>query len=1154
MKKKFKFYRCRWNNPLQRMIRIMKLTALFFLAALMHVTASVYSQNKLLTLKEKNIPMESVLKEIEKQSEFFFLYNNKQINDQQKIDIDVTDKLIGDVLKTMLEGTSIHYLIKDRQIVLYQGNDLRSIVDALGGSGDIRQQQPAVSGTVTDENGQPLPGVTVVVKGTTQGTVTNADGEYSLTDLPDDATLVFSFVGMRTQEIEVGDQTSINVTMEVDAIGIEEVVAIGYGVKKKASLTAAISSIKANEIRDIPASSFSDVLAGRLSGVSVQSGTGTPGIPSDIRIRSKSSWNGNTTPVVVIDGVVKDMYSFNALSPSEVEEITVLKDAASAAIYGSRSSNGVLLVTTRSGKIGETSVEFSSTYSMPRIAKMPERMPVADALKLQQIATPGRISDEEINHIVEINPDGLRLFNQLYSDPSGHNHSLTVNGGNDKIRYFIGGSYLREKGFLPKVSFERYNVRGKIDANITKDLNISLNISTNNRQRNKYLAVEMDGNSADMAGGWNQVIDWWPLADPGYIDGKPVGLAGYGSWAELIRNGGYWKNIHRQIDAVFEVNYKIPFIKGLTASSFFSQNSDHGLTKEFGEKSTVYLFERGGEYNQIFTDKLIGPQTNLFPSREYISNEFSRGLSYQFNTQLSYIRTFDKHHINADIIYEQYERDYNYLSGARYDFPLFPKDQFFAGSKDLSDWRNNGYQTEDGRLSGILRIGYEYDNKYLLSTSLRRDGSLKFAPKYRWGNFPSVSAGWVLSEESFFRESKMETWMKFTKLRFSYGSTGNDAIGGWQWQDQFNILSSSYFLGTNGTSVPLLGYGGIPNEKLTWEKSRTYDFGIDLVFKNNIIFSTDVWKRRTSDILGPRILELPVEFGATLPMENYGIIDSKGFELEASYQNKNGNDFSYQISANFGYSTNKVVRQDVATNTQAVDDPNGKPLSYYKGYKIEKMIRTQEELEQIPETMTHFGFKPTLGSYLFKDLSGNDGKPDGKIDGYDRVVLANHIGPNNAPISYGFSFDLSYKNFSFQTTFAGLAGFKIDYQNQWGRNFWPWNIDNVPSWYADSWTADNPDGSFPKVYLTWGGAGYSYTQPSKYSIYDGGFLRNKLMNLSYSFPDRLCRKIGVDRLSVSLLGENLFYISKFKYYDPEVTRSGSYPTMKVFSAGLKVVI
>ncbi|MBN2814387.1 MAG: TonB-dependent receptor [Bacteroidales bacterium] len=1130
-----------WNIPgMQKVLRTMKLTIFLLLISVLSVFADKsYSQTQILNLNVNNSTVKEVLKSIEAQSEFYFMYSEKLVDINREVSIVIKDKRINEVLDELFAGTNVSYKIKDRFILLttpeVTGNDL------------MAQQQSTVSGRVTDSSGDPLPGVTVIIKGTNSGTITGGDGSYSLSNVPANASLLFSFVGMKPLEVAVAGKNNIDAIMQEETIGLEEVVAVGYGVQKKASLTAAISNMKTDEIERIPTSNLSNVLAGRLSGTFVRSTTGTPGISSDIRVRGIASWNGGS-PIYVIDGVVRDKTSFDALDPNEVEEITILKDAASAAIYGSRSSNGVILVTTKRGRSGKMVVEYSSIFGTEKTGKLPEYIPMGKGLHISQSVL-GGISEEEIDWVLKNNPGGMNYYNAAYQDPTNQKHSVSISGGSDKVTYFIGGSYFDEHGFLPNVWYKKYNLRSNVSVNITKDLTAELSLSNSYGTRNRF-NFTYDYGSADLGNLWGKLL-YWDVFAPAYIDEKPVNPGWLGNPVEMMKNGGYWRNNNQQVDALLSLEYKLPFVKGLSVKAAYSRNMNNSYVKNFAKKQLLYNFERSGPNNLMFTDVVTGTSMSGDPGTEYIGNEYTKSDNYQFNTQINFDRHFGDHYINAIAVYEQYEFQGNYFSMYRYNFPLFPKDQFFAASKNNSDWSTNGNEGQDGRLSYIGRINYSYADKYFFSTSIRRDGSVKFAPNKRWGWFPSASASWLVSNENFYENSGLASALNMLKFRFSFGSTGNDGVGGWGWLEQYNIQNSSYYMGSGGgTAMPRLAYGGIPMADLTWEKSHTYNLGVDLQLYRKINFSAEFWKRHTFDILGERVLVLPSEFGGSLPRTNYGVGNTKGIEFELGYHDQVGQDFNYFVKGTFGLATSEVIEKDAAANAQPIDNPVGKTYSYGTGYQATGIIRTQADLDQLPTDYRIFGATPELGMMNFADINGADGTPDGKIDSYDRIILGKYMGANNAPISYGLQVNFEYKNFTVDMLFAGLSGFKITYNDAWSRNFG--GGGKIPKYHDDAWSTDNPDGSTPKLF-PWGDArANGYTQASTFNTYDGTFLRMKNLNIGYNIPANLYKKIGISNAQLFVSGTNLFYWSKFKFYDPEINGFMSYPIMKTYSLGLNV--
>lgn len=1141
MKKKCEMRGFPFRNRLTKLVLMMKFAAFFLLFFATQLSASVFSQQTRLKVNFNQATIREVIAEIEKQTDLTFFYSDDVLNLNEVVTLKSESMSIEDILILVSEQTGLSLTVVRDHITVKDPNLFNRTF--------LQNQQLDISGKVTDSSGAILPGVSIVIKETTTGTITDQNGNFTLPDVPGNATLVFSFVGMKDQEVVVAGQSTFNITMEEDAIGIEEVVAIGYGTMKKSASTVAVSAIDADEISRIPTAHLSNVLAGRLSGTQLTSISGVPGISTNVKVRGTASWNeGNV--VYVIDGVVRDKRSFDALDPNEVESISVLKDAAAAAIYGSRATNGVILVTTKMGKKGKLTIDFNTVHGVSRVAKFPAKMGMQEAIDFQQDLF-NSIGDDEEEWLLANNPDGRNMYNAVYEDPTTNKYSLNISGGSDDVSYLIAGSYYNEEGFVSSVGYEKYNIRGKINAQLTNNLSIGLNISTSNGIRDRYTATF--DNSSTLYLTFGSLLNADPFIRP-YIDGKPVHSGWVANLPELLTNSGYWKNTNQQIDALFNVEYKVPKVEGLVLKGAYSKNVNHSYVKAFGQKHTVYTFKKTGTNGLIYTNEVTGSLQSSDPSREYIGNEYDKTDAYQLNAQISYDRTFGDHHVSADAVYEQYDYNSPDFYGYRYNFPLFPKDQFFAASGDSKDWSTGGKEVEDARLAYIFRASYDYAGKYFITASLRRDGSIKFAPDQRWGNFPSVSAAWLLSNEGFYENTKLSETIDFLKVRFSYGSTGNDAIGGWKWIEQYNASNANYYIGTNGSLVPRISYGGIPNPNLTWEKSDSYDIGLDLrMFNSRLDFTIDAWKRHTYDILGERILAIPVGFGGSLPSENYGIVDSKGVDIELGYNGSVGKDFKYEISANFSYNTTEVVRRDVAANTQEIDDPNGKTLDRYIGYKFEKIMRTQADLDALPDGFTHFGAPPALGSAKFADISGPDGTPDGKVDSYDRVELSDHFGAGAAPYAFGITLNLNYKGFYLESLFAGLAGYEKSFSSGWvdGRNVYA-GLYRPSPYYRDYWSEDNPNGSMPALY-NWGHPQtYSYVQSTSLNVWKVGFLRLRNLNIGYNLPSSWTNKIGLKKASIFVSGTNLFTITSYEMGDPELENEDAYPLMSTYSLGLNI--
>jgi TonB-linked SusC/RagA family outer membrane protein len=1039
--------------------------------------------------------------------------------------------------------------ITEADFLAVKGPDFRSKRNiSAGNSGhsarSVRENaRYELKGTITDESETPLPGVTIRIKNTEIGVITNESGTYSIT-IPNGATEVLqvSFLGFVTQEIPVKERSIINVVLAVDLQGkaLNEVVVVGYQQVKAKYITGSVSSVSVEELSAVPTTRLSNAIAGRFPGVYISQATGAPGVGSSIRIGAANSWNASP-PIYVIDGVVMNKQAFDQLSMNEVADISVLKDAAAASIYGARSTNGVILVTTKNGSAGKPTVQINSSYSFEKPTFDDDVLSDYDSHILNNVYWKKQtgtnwFGEDEIEMFEKLGYS-TNYLEYLYRNPSTMTTSLSASGGKENIQFFLGGSFDKNTGFLDNMDFSKYNLRAKVTASLTKNLEIGLNISTDNGHRHQFNSSSPD--VSDWYGRLKYLFYYIPIK----IDNNFVSTRWLHNLPGLVNgNGGYVSDKNENVNALLHMKYDVPFIKGLSVIGKFSRNSANNFIKGYFIKQEEYDYGRTGSTGKVVTTELLGKVKSGWPSREYLSNTLTKTSSYQFNGQLSFVRDFGDHSIDAVAIYEQYDMGTNNFALTRYDFPLVIKDQFFATSDNAINSVGSGYENYVGRQSYVGSAQYRFKERYLLSASLRGDGSMLFAPGKRWGYFPSVSAGWILSEESFFKQALPS--LRYFKVRGSLGYTGNDAIGGFQWQEAY-YGGGQYFLG--GANQNVIRYGGIINKNLTWEKSRSFNYGVDLLTTSNIGLQMNYWTRHTYDILGSRIITLPTTFGGTLPAENYGKVDSQGFEVALTYGNKVG-DFKYDIRGNFSFVTNKIVKADFAANGLEVDNPNGKTGGYIATYKATGIIRTQQELDALPAGYTILGRKPVLGSLNYEDISGLDGKPDGVIDTYDRQVISKY-GMGDIPYSSGLNFDLSWKGFSASIFFQSLFGHKKLYTDNWGRGF-PLDA-RLYAYWGDAWSPENPDGKYPTIP---GPSDPNSTMASSFWYENGGFVRLKNVSIGYDLPQTLLKHVGIKKVRLYVNGTNLFYLSGFKWYDPEMPSLASYPNMKQYSGGISITL
>lgn len=1016
------------------------------------------------------------------------------------------------------------------------------------GQNTVVSQKRLVTGVVLDSQGEPVVGANVFEKGEkTNGTITDIDGKFSL-NVSDNATLVVSFVGFKNQEIAVKGRDKIDIRLADDSELLDEVVVVGYMTQKKGLVTGAVSSMKMDEkLNTLPTTSAGNILVGKLAGVSVSTPNGLPGAAPSISIRTGSSWNDQNV-TYVIDGVVRGGGDFNNLSPNEIEDITVLKDAASAAIYGSRSAGGVIIVTTKKGTRGKPVFNYSYGYSIDTRTKNSDLTSGVEAAELY-----GRIngeadpagwawSQEEIDHIRTINNGwGYDQLDAVWRNPVTQTHNFSVNGGSEKVRYFGAASYVKQEGFLKPYTYDKYNIRMNVTADITKDLEVFAGLAIYNTFQGNAVFENAEAN-------YGKLRVWQP-DQPVYTDsGKHIDFGWIANnGASVDGKGGYNKSQMLKPQAVISATYKAPFLKGLSAKISYSRSWVHDLNKIYYTNYDLYQVKKSGTHNHIFSTKdedIIGTRKTTWVGKDYIQRKSSWSGDKQFNVQLSYENVFNNlHRVSGTLVTEWYEGDGASVHGGRETFPVYMTDQFWAASSARADtWGGGDTDWQSGRFSYIGQFSYSYADKYLLSFSFREDGSMNFAPSQRWGFFPAGSLGWVISEESFFNKSAIQ----FLKLRASVGLTGNDSVGGWQWQESYKSGSSAYFGSSPSKSVGIT-YGSVVNPNLTWEKALSYNVGADVNFLNHWTVSADYWYRNSYDILGSRQNTLPNSFSLTMPAENYGEIHAQGFDLQLGYHGNN-KDFSYYGNLTMSYGWNKTIKQDYAENARWIDIPVGKSRSYITGWEFDKIIRTQEELDAFKAehpNYQHNGLSPELGMMVFKDLSGPDGKPDGIINDWDKVILKN----SNNPVIYGLNLGGSWKGLSVDMMFSGQLG--VD---KWATDLAggvEWNR-MWKKWYNDSWTPENQNATLPKRISS--NNTKTYETASSYWLKDASFMRLKYLTVSYNLPKNQFYNKLFDDVRFFVTGTNLFVLSSFNknYYDPEIGNGNAFPILRSVNLGVDV--
>lgn len=1098
----------------------MKLTLTLILFAVIAATAgSTYSQTARINLKMTNATVVDVFREIERTSEFGFFFKSEELNLDQKVSIDLKNASIEEVLKKILID-NYDYRILDKNIVITRGSFNTTEV----------QQGKSVSGKVTDSSGSSLPGVSVVVKGTTTGVITDMDGKYSLAKVPENATLQFSFVGMKTQEIAVGSKTTINISLVEDAIGIDEVVAIGYGTQKKGTLTSSVSVVKADEIRKATVANVSNTLSGKAAGLIVRNNNAEPGVDaSTIYVRGVST-TGNNNALIVVDGIPdRDL---NLVDINDIESVTVLKDASAVAPYGSRGANGVILVTTKRGKLGKPTINYTSYYGVSKPTRTPQFASSADYARMYNEAArnegkPESFSADEISkYEAGNNPNypNTQWWDEIVKpNPIQSQNNLAVSGANESVSYYISLGTFRQDGFFSQTDFKKYNTRANIDAKITKDLKVSFDLygySSNKKSPG--------GNTSDFLEGVAQNIPIYPVRTPEgkFVAGKnPVA-------ANALGGGGLRKS--NDFNGSLKFEYNPSYIPGLSfkAIGVYDYMAEH-YKVWYTPFTTWRMVDRA---NGVYEEVPPANKPTLSERADFSSNK-------QLEFQMGYKRTVsEKHNIGALLVYNRTEWNSNYLVGSRINYLSSSIDQLFAGPQDGQS--TNGSAFEGARVGYVGRLTYDYSGKYMFEGNFRYDGSMKFAPDKRWGFFPSFALGWRLSEESFIKDNFKS--IDNLKLRGSWGQAGNDRVGDYQYLASYGAGSYPYSFG--GTVVQTFRESRLPNPNITWETATSTDVGLEgSLWKGLLSFETDYFFKRTDNILRPTQKTSSI-IGINLPDENIGIVENKGIEFTIGHKNKIG-EFNYNANFVFTYAKNKAIELSEAIGT--LNDPirrkTGNPLYAYYGLIADGLFTSDSEIAKAPNQGG--GIKP--GDIKYKDINGPKGVADGIIDSYDETK----IGYSSIPeIIYGINMGAEYKGFDLTLNFQGAT--RVDYMIEGPLANAFANGGGVQQWFINErWTSENNNANarYPRMTTS---PPANNTKASTYWLRDGSYLRLKTLQIGYNFDRALLSNIKIEGFRIYVSGQNLFTWTKDKLvdFDPEAYHSAGkfYPQAKVYTVGLNL--
>lgn len=1090
------------------------------------------------SLQFSNVGVESILKKIERSSDVQFMYNHQIFDPSRRLTLKIENERLEEVLHKVLTPLMIEYEVTGKRIILKK--IIKSTLEIPLREQDINAAAESIlqtiTGKVTDsEKGDGLPGVSIAIKGTHRGTTTDVNGNYSITVPNENSTLIFSFVGYLREEVLAGKRTVINVSLKTDVQALGEVVVVGYGEQKKATLTGAVTSVNTSQILRGSSISVSNSLIGISPGLIINNRSGRPGNDdAQISIRGTNTFSGYpgaSDPLIVIDGIYGR--NMNRLNPSDIESVTVLKDA-SAAIYGVKAANGVILVTTKRGKTGKPVIHYEGSVGFQELTRIANRVNAADYMtyynevQKNQGGQPQYDQSEIDKYRAGNNPDYTSTnwtkesFKPLAVQ---YTHSLSVGGGNDAVRYYFSGQIANQESNFTggNQSYRLFNIRSNVEVNVTK--NVKTYIELGARKENQDNPAVADNSIL------HEMVSIYPFIPVYWKNGSPSGGLGYGRNPVLLASDapGYNNLNYLTLNPRLGFDVQLPYItQGLSVSGYGAFDYVLTSSKYFKHPWNAYSYNK---LTNTYTNQYASTSISEISQTEELTNNNTLFL------KLNYDRQFGDHSVSAFAAYEQYTNSYNRTYAYRKNLVSNLLDQVYTGSDQ--DQIGTGSATQGGIASYFGRVHYDFQKRYLVDVTLRYNGSFNFPSDKRWGLFPAVSLGWAASEENFFKNGA-PSWFNYLKLRGSWGILGSDAVESYYYLTKYNLVTDpnyyTYF-GPNYALPSILGRSAEPNPYITWEKQDTKNLGIDMAFFNNkLTVSVDGFYYVRKDILVQRNASVPLYTGLSLPKENLGESMNKGIEFQIRYNKSLNNNIKYYTGVNLTYAKNEVVYQDESANTPEWQRATGRAIGGWLIYKTNGIYRNQSEIDKSPHLA---GAK--AGDLWLVDYNG-----DGKITSDDKVRIDQTATPR---IVFGLPFGISYKGLSLDGVFSGQTLAKqMILPNAQSSAVVP------PDWIFQGRfisETETPNAQYPRAFNS---NDPRNNVPADFWLQDATFLRLKTIELSYSFDNKMLAKWGISRARVYVSGYNVFSIDNFKQYgvDPETNNitGVAYPQTRIFRAGL----
>ncbi|MBR1872702.1 MAG: TonB-dependent receptor [Bacteroidales bacterium] len=1014
--------------------------------------------------------------------------------------------------------------------------------------------QIPVSGTVTDTSGDGASGVFIYVKGSSKtGTMTLADGSYKISVPDRNSVLVYSMLGYKEVEQTVGERVIINVQLEEDVNLLEGTVVVGYGTQKKEFVVGSVSQVSSQELLKAPNTNVSSMLTGRLAGMTTVQTTGIPGgDAAALLVRGTSTFN-NSSPLIIVDGVER---SITYINPNDIESVSILKDAATAAIYGIQGANGVVLVTTKKGRQGKPEIVYDGSVSFDTNTVTPDLLTADEYIywhnKARELDGQAPYWDEA--RIASLKARGLYgetdnwalIYNKMGLT---HQHNISATGGSERLRYFTSIGYMNQQGILKNTSLQRFNVRANLDAQLTKGLHYNINLSAANSARH-WPGLSMRTSNGSWQGEFSplrQACYAIPILASEY-NGLPLGYTnGTYTYTPLAAlNTGFQTEDRWMAEVRSNLDYdftalNVNALKGLKIGVNIAYNFDYTLNRNYLESFQLYSYS-------ATTDE-VSQKTSLGIGENNFNKSHSMGYNLTIRPQINYDRDFGKNHVSALLFCERYTYHGDTMTGYKSGYSEGSPIDINLGTTYPSVPVSGGY-SDSGRFGAAARVNYAYAKKYLAEVTFRADASYKFSPKNRWGMFPSVALGWVLSEENFL---KGVSWIDFMKLRASYGVLGSDDTNPYLYMQTYSSMSPSITHYIGGTPYSIYYTTGYVYEDLTWSRTNTYNIGYEAkLFNSRLSLELDVFYKYTTNILEyDSTGYYSPSLGGNNPVwMNTGIVDNRGFDMTIGWRDAFTNGWSYGITGILSWSRNRLLSKRLSDSYPSYRAQLGQPLGAFYGFHALGLFQTDEEVDEYPNAPSGWAEK---GAIKYQDVNG-----DGKINSTEDFVK---IGRSSTPeMTFSLNFDVAYQGLSLSVLLQGATLCNYALCGTWSNG----NMDNTMytrAFYGggntlrylveNAWTPENTNATYPRLAA---GTNANNAWLSDWWIRDGSYLRVKNVQLAYDLPRKIFTKTPLSGCRFFVAGTNLLTFSAFKYIDPENPgiNNGYYPQQRTVSIGAKL--